>query len=538
MSLYYEAAKVLEDIADGSKSLKQRVYNDKTLKSSPGAVFALVSEAAKWSEILSDVVENSGILKVERKLTPALSLVLSHDLLLSKKGLSASRNHHLVDVISKHKARLTSELTRTRIKKGVASIDQLRAQLGSDNINGYDASDDASKTFHPRWIRINAVKTTLEDCLGSTFEDYKKLSSLTALQNHGKLGIYLDENIPDLVAVHPSVDLTKSQSYRDGHIILQDKASCFPAYLLDPQSGPGTIIDGCAAPGNKTTHLAAIISKQLPTKARIIACERAKDRAQTLKNMVHRAGADDLVTILAEQDFLVLDPTATKHADVTSILLDPSCSGSGIVGRDAKSASRPVVLPSPSSSTPTLNPKKRKRPASKPTPCPPPAIEEEQEQEQEQPDLSTSDDDKEKLAARLRALSSFQSKMVQHAMRFPSATRVSYSTCSIHGAENERVAARVLESDVAREGGWRVLRREEQVSGLRKWDRRGDLEECRSAVGDEEKARVLAEACIRAAKGTGEGTMGFFIVAFVRDSVHMEEKEGEADADEWDGFGD
>lgn len=69
MSLYYEAAKVLQDIADGSQPLKQRVYNDKSLKSSPGAVFALVSEAAKWSPVLSEVVVNSGILGVEKKVT-------------------------------------------------------------------------------------------------------------------------------------------------------------------------------------------------------------------------------------------------------------------------------------------------------------------------------------------------------------------------------------------------------------------------------------------------------------------------------------
>ena len=74
MSLYYEAAKVLEDVADGTKSLKQRVYNDKSLKSAPGAVFALVSETSKWSPILSDVIDESGLLGLERKVAGCLKI--------------------------------------------------------------------------------------------------------------------------------------------------------------------------------------------------------------------------------------------------------------------------------------------------------------------------------------------------------------------------------------------------------------------------------------------------------------------------------
>ena len=37
--------------------------------------------------------------------------------------------------------------------------------------------------------------------------------------------------------------------------IEQSKASCMPAHALAPESG-GVVLDACAAPGNKTTHLA------------------------------------------------------------------------------------------------------------------------------------------------------------------------------------------------------------------------------------------------------------------------------------------
>ena len=64
MSLYFEAAKIIDE--KSAVSLKTRVYGNKALKN-PGGVFALVSEATKWSQVLAEVIEKSGILGIERK---------------------------------------------------------------------------------------------------------------------------------------------------------------------------------------------------------------------------------------------------------------------------------------------------------------------------------------------------------------------------------------------------------------------------------------------------------------------------------------
>jgi putative methyltransferase len=66
MSLYHEAASVLTE-PDGGGSLKSRIYNNKTLKSSPAHLYALVSETIKWSDVLREVVERSQLLSVEKK---------------------------------------------------------------------------------------------------------------------------------------------------------------------------------------------------------------------------------------------------------------------------------------------------------------------------------------------------------------------------------------------------------------------------------------------------------------------------------------
>jgi 25S rRNA (cytosine2278-C5)-methyltransferase len=61
----------------------------------------------------------------------------------------------------------------------------------------------------------------------------------------------------------PQSQLTGTPEYSDGRLILQDKASCFPAVVLAPPAHPGSIIiDATAAPGNKTSHLSALMGNQ------------------------------------------------------------------------------------------------------------------------------------------------------------------------------------------------------------------------------------------------------------------------------------
>jgi putative methyltransferase len=127
-------------------------------------------------------------------------------------------------------------------------------------------------------------------------------------------------------------------------------------------------------------------------------------------------------------------------------------------------------------------------------------------------------------------------------MQYPNARKITYSTCSIHAEENERVVVKALHSPAA--DGWRILRRNEQVEGLKGWPIRGQLKACKGALdilGADEKenstrntdnAATIAEACIRCEKGTKEGTMGFFVAGFVKDDAES------TDQEEWRGFSD
>ncbi|MCJ1284876.1 hypothetical protein MMC26_004213 [Xylographa opegraphella] len=531
MSLYYEAAGFIEPLAPQASSLKSRVYNAKNLKSTPAQVFALVSEASKWSPILKEVVEKSQLLLHERKLSPALGLLLVHDLLLAKKGIAAPASHPLRAAVERHKARAQAEFTKARLRRGFSSVEALRQHVNQGRQDTHVPEQDCRKVIsldqrpHPRWIRLNSLKTSLVEQLATTFSGYRTVDSLEEIieencpESASKI-LHIDLHVPDLIALPPSADLSASSAYKNGVLIFQDKASCFPAYLLDPHAQHGDIVDACAAPGNKTTHLAALIqhSQSEYGKSKIYACERDKARATILQKMIRLAGAEDVVTVQEGQDFLRLDPENEPWCSVGAVLLDPSCSGSGIIGRDS---TPPIVLPSrEATAVETTDTMKRKR-KRKPT------------QDRVTPRIDTPEqdpvsipDDQETLRARLQSLSTFQTKLLLHAFRFPQTYKVTYSTCSLYAEENESVVLAALASPITKERGWRILHRDKQVDGMKRWEIRGDVTACN---GDVE----IAEACIRCNKGTKEGTQGFFVAAFVRDQDRIV-----GDGDEWEGLSD
>lgn len=78
-----------------------------------------------------------------------------------------------------------------------------------------------------------------------------------------RTGFTKDAHIPNLLAFAPKATFHNDPMYTTGKIILQDKASCFPAVILDPPaSDNAVVIDATAAPGNKTSHLSALMKNR------------------------------------------------------------------------------------------------------------------------------------------------------------------------------------------------------------------------------------------------------------------------------------
>lgn len=74
--------------------------------------------------------------------------------------------------------------------------------------------------------------------------------------------------------------------YEEGKIYLQSLSSMLPPIILEPKEG-ADILDMAAAPGGKTTQIAALTNN----KANITACEKNKIRTERLKYNLEKQGA-------------------------------------------------------------------------------------------------------------------------------------------------------------------------------------------------------------------------------------------------------
>ena len=107
--------------------------------------------------------------------------------------------------------------------------------------------------------------------------------------------------------------------YEEGKIYLQNLSSMLPPILLEPKEKKD-ILDMTAAPGGKTTEIAALTNN----KAYITACEKNKVRADRLRYNLKKQGTNAYVI---EKDATMLD----SFLKFDQILLDAPCSGSGTI---------------------------------------------------------------------------------------------------------------------------------------------------------------------------------------------------------------
>lgn len=115
-------------------------------------------------------------------------------------------------------------------------------------------------------------------------------------------------------------EIRKLDIYHNGEIYLQSLSSMLPPIVLEPKKGE-SILDMAAAPGGKTTQIAAISHNGVS----ITACEMNKIRAEKLKYNIEKQGANCVYVMVTDARRL------DNFFSFDKILLDAPCSGSGTI---------------------------------------------------------------------------------------------------------------------------------------------------------------------------------------------------------------
>ncbi len=128
-----------------------------------------------------------------------------------------------------------------------------------------------------------------------------------------------DPGIPEALVLDGPFDVYGSAQWKVGAIVAQSRAAMLVSRVFDPQPGE-RILDLCAAPGGKTTHMAALMQNT----GEVVAVERDARRAAELRENVSRAHAEIVRVEVAD----ATQPRA-EHSTFDRVLVDPPCSGLG-----------------------------------------------------------------------------------------------------------------------------------------------------------------------------------------------------------------
>ncbi|XP_018055343.1 PREDICTED: probable 28S rRNA (cytosine-C(5))-methyltransferase isoform X1 [Atta colombica] len=365
--IYKITADIVRRVREDGASLKTLIYEKK--HPNVAGIYGLAVNTLQALPQLDQLFDKTQILTEQPRLNPWLARVLITELLWRKRCL---KNR----------------------SKPVLTVLAYENKLREESINlGYIETfvDHKDKVKRPRYVRINTLLLTVEEAISFFQQDGWQLlpksttysSYLQSLSQLSKPYFIQDLHIPEMLAFPSSTIFHDHNGYRDGKLILQDKASSLPVHLLNPISG-STVLDMCAAPGMKTTHVAA----KLQNNGKVYAVEIDAKRFKTLITQLEKTHA--LCVEPLNQDVLTLDPKLYSYVEY--ILVDPTCSGSGIIDRPKQSDMDGM------------------------------------------PELK-----------RLKNLQSFQVYLLRYALfNFPNAKRIIYSTCSLHPEENEEVVDEVL----------------------------------------------------------------------------------------------
>ena len=180
----------------------------------------------------------------------------------------------------------------------------------------------AGNEIAPLSIRVNGLKTSRAKLIQS-------LSAEGALVEESRVA-------PDGLLLADSPPLRSLQAYRSGWFYVQDESAMLIAHLLNPQPGE-KVVDLCAAPGGKTTHIAQLMGN----KGELLAVDLSSAKIRQIWENCERLGVVNMETAIAN---VVQHPPGLGHVD--RMLIDVPCSGLGTLRRhpDIRWAKKPQQI--------------------------------------------------------------------------------------------------------------------------------------------------------------------------------------------------
>lgn len=191
-------------------------------------------------------------------------------------------------------------------------------------------------TSHPKWLIKRWVRRFGEEEAMQLAEANNRVPALTIRTNTLRT---TREDLISLLAAHgvessptkfspDGILLREVRNYdelafADGLFAVQDEASQLISYLLAPKPGE-KVLDGCAAPGGKTTHLA----QMMRDSGQITAVEKDNERIGMLRTSIENLGVRSATIVKGDLAEL------RGIGPFDRVLVDAPCSATGVIRRN------------------------------------------------------------------------------------------------------------------------------------------------------------------------------------------------------------
>jgi len=325
--------RVEKESSYASELLHSHTYNRLTA-ADHGLATELVMGVLRWrSRLDARIAEISAqpLSKLDVEVLTALRLAAYQIGWLSRIPARAAINES-VELVKQARKRSAAPFANAVLRK-LAAADSPK-HTSEPALSGSSAAEIAANSAHPAWL-VERWGNAYGLELARRICEYDQSVPITAIRIRRPEAALQLEN--DGVALAPGAllasarrvlrgDITHSEAFRDGSLVIQDEASQLVALLV----GAGTnILDCCAAPGGKT----AVIADRNPG-GHIAALELHPHRAQLLRKLL-RAHDPDVGSQTSHIQVIAADARHLPFVkEFDRILVDVPCSGTGTLARN------------------------------------------------------------------------------------------------------------------------------------------------------------------------------------------------------------
>ena len=312
--------------------LQQAKFSDLDRKFCTQLIYGTIKTGASLDWKISKYLKRP-LAKVDDKVLAVLRVGMYQIFFLDRVPNSAAANES-VELSKKFCGLAESKFVNAVLRTAI------REPHKSDFPTGDDVKSLALRTFHPAWLvelfleefGLDATKKLLDFdntnpplCLRVNTLRTTREKILLALKNFG-VSAEASTFAPEGVICREHGALDKFRPLRDGLCQVQDESSMTAARLLAPKSGD-FVIDCCAAPGGKATHIAELMEN----RGRIVAADIYPTKLEHIAQNSERLGIKIIEPLLS--DARTLGDKFPAQAD--KVLVDAPCSGLGVLRRKA-----------------------------------------------------------------------------------------------------------------------------------------------------------------------------------------------------------